>query len=235
MRIPEACLSSQRAVVDVPRYSWFNGMGVVLATVVLTARHVALDLVGAEWVPGLKRSIELQMADRGASFDAEMVAWDEATDSAMLAIAESGGIPLIGINPAIPAVGTSLWVYRRVGKGLGVDPEWYWVHLRVSDPPECNSLPKVAGFCATVDSRSEPPFASNSGAPVFDESGSVVGLLHGSYDSDEQSPRALGIHVSPIGPIADSLGGAGPNKWLQADAGQRSVRLHCEVASGRRG
>jgi len=132
--------------------------GAVIETpwLVATAKHCIDD--GAK----------LRVRVAGIERDAELVDEDAAADQVVLALASEVPVTPLGLVRRLPIVGTVLYF-----RGNPDRPKWQAARLDRIAP--CSNLPKLPRALHTsIDGK-----PGDSGAPLVDLAGQVVGLVHG--------------------------------------------------------
>jgi S1-C subfamily serine protease len=143
------------------------------ATVLVLPSHCAGAVVEARWlVATAKHCIaagdRLRVRVGGVERDAELVDEDVAADQVLLALASDAPVTPLGVVRRIPIVGTVLYF-----RGNPERPRWQAARLDRIAP--CESLPSLPRALHTsIDGR-----PGDSGAPLVDLLGQVVGLVHG--------------------------------------------------------
>jgi S1-C subfamily serine protease len=143
------------------------------ATVLVLPSRCAGAVVETPWlVATAKHCIDdgdrLRVRVGGVERDAELVDEDAAADQVLLALASDVPVAPLGVVRRIPIVGTVLYF-----RGNPERPRWQAARLNRIGP--CESLPALPRALHTsIDGR-----PGDSGAPLVDLLGQVVGLVHG--------------------------------------------------------
>ncbi len=143
------------------------------ATVLVLPSHCTGAVVEARWlVATAKHCIDhgarLRVRAGGVERDAQLVDEDAAADQVLLALASDVPVEPLGVVRRLPIVGTVLYF-----RGNPERPRWQAARLDRIAP--CPSLPALARALHTsIDGR-----PGDSGAPLVDLAGDVVGLVHG--------------------------------------------------------
>jgi S1-C subfamily serine protease len=143
------------------------------ATVLVLPSRCAGAIVEAPWlVATAKHCIDdgarLRVRVAGVERDAELVDEDAAADQVVLALASAVPVTPLGVVRRIPSIGTVLYFHGNPER-----PRWQAARLDRIAP--CPSLPELSRALHTsIDGT-----PGDSGAPLVDVRGEVVGLVHG--------------------------------------------------------
>jgi S1-C subfamily serine protease len=143
------------------------------ATVLVLPSHCTGAVVETRWlVATAKHCIDdgarLRVRVGGVERDAELVDEDDVADQVLLALASDAPVDPPGVVRRIPIVGTVLYFHGNPER-----PRWQAARLDRIAP--CESLPALPRALHTsIDGR-----PGDSGAPLVDLAGDVVGLVHG--------------------------------------------------------
>jgi S1-C subfamily serine protease len=143
------------------------------ATVVVLPSHCTGAVVEMPWlVATAKHCIaggdRLRVRVAGVERDAELIDEDVVADQVLLALAADAPVTPLGVARRIPIVGTVLYFHGNPER-----PRWQAARLDRIAP--CESLPTLPRALHTsIDGR-----PGDSGAPLVDLLGQVVGLVHG--------------------------------------------------------
>jgi hypothetical protein len=143
------------------------------ATVLVLPSHCTGALVETHWlVATAKHCIDdgdrLRVRVGAVERDAELVDEDAAADQVLLALASDVPVEPLAVVRRIPIVGTVLYFHGNPER-----PRWQAARLDRIAP--CESLPALPRALHTsIDGR-----PGDSGAPLVDLVGEVVGLVHG--------------------------------------------------------
>jgi S1-C subfamily serine protease len=112
--------------------------------------------------------VQLRVRVAGVERDATLVDQDAAADQVVLALASAVPVTPLGVVRRIPIVGTVLYFHGNPER-----PRWQAARLDRIAP--CSSLPDLSRALHTsIDGT-----PGDSGAPLVDLLGDVVGLVHG--------------------------------------------------------
>jgi trypsin-like peptidase len=126
----------------------------------------------------------LRVRIAGVEHDAALVDEDAAADQVLLALDESVPVKPLGVVRRIPIVGTVLYFHGNPER-----PRWQAARLDKIAP--CPSLPALSrALHTTIDGT-----PGDSGAPLVDLVGQVVGLVHGGARCRIATP---GDHLSRL-------------------------------------
>lgn len=145
----------------------------VTATVLVLPSRCAGAVVAEPWLVATAKhciddGVRLRVRAGGVERDAELVDEDAAADQVVLALASPLPVAPLGIVRRLPIVGTVLYFH-----GNPASPRWQAARLDRVAP--CPSLPALARALHTsIDGK-----PGDSGAPLVDLAGDVVGLVHG--------------------------------------------------------
>ena len=143
------------------------------ATVLVLPSHCTGAVVETRWlVATAKHCIDdgerLRVRVGGVERDARLVDEDAVADQVLLALASDVPVDPLGVARRIPIVGTVLYFHGNPER-----PRWQAARLDRIGP--CESLPALPRALHTsIDGR-----PGDSGAPLVDLVGDVVGLVHG--------------------------------------------------------
>jgi S1-C subfamily serine protease len=143
------------------------------ATVLVLPSRCTGALVETTWlVATAKHCVDdgarLRVRIGGVEHEAELVEEDAAADQVVLALDTSVPVRPLGIVRRVPIVGTVLYF-----RGNPQRPRWQAARLDRIGP--CANLPALAKALHTsIDGK-----PGDSGAPLIDLAGDVVGLVHG--------------------------------------------------------
>jgi S1-C subfamily serine protease len=146
---------------------------IAAATVLVLPSHCAGAVVEAPWLVATAKhciadGVRLRVRVGGVEQDAELVDEDAAADQVVLALASEARVTPLGIVRRLPIVGTVLYF-----RGNPERPVWQAARLDRIGP--CPNLPSLSRALHT--SINGKP--GDSGAPLVDLAGDVVGLVHG--------------------------------------------------------
>lgn len=145
----------------------------VAATVLVLPSRCTGAVVDQPWLVATARhclddGVRLRVRAGGVERDAELVDEDVEADQVVLALASPLSVAPLGLVRRLPIVGTVLYFH-----GNPASPRWQAARLDRVAP--CPSLPGLARALHTsIDGR-----PGDSGAPLVDLAGDVVGLVHG--------------------------------------------------------
>jgi S1-C subfamily serine protease len=143
------------------------------ATVLVLPSRCAGAVVEVPWLVATAKhciddGVQLRVRVAGVEHDAELVDEDAAADQVVLALASAVPVTPLEVVRRIPIVGTVLYFHGNPER-----PRWQAARLDRIAP--CPSLPDLSRALHT--SINGTP--GDSGAPLVDLLGKVVGLVHG--------------------------------------------------------
>jgi S1-C subfamily serine protease len=142
-------------------------------TVVVLPSHCAGVIVGAPWLvatakhcidPGVRLRVRVGKVEQ----DAELIDEDESADQVLLALSSEPNVKPLDVVRRLPIVGTVLYF-------VGNRERPKWQAARLDRIGSCPNLPSLSRALHT--SINGKP--GDSGAPLVDGAGEVVGLVHG--------------------------------------------------------
>jgi S1-C subfamily serine protease len=143
------------------------------ATVLVLPSRCTGAVVAEPWLVAtakhcIEEGVRLRVRVAGVERDAELVDEDASADQVVLALASAVPVTPLGIVRRIPMVGTVLYFHGNPER-----PRWQAARLDRIGP--CPSLPELSRALHTsIDGT-----PGDSGAPLVDLLGQVVGLVHG--------------------------------------------------------
>ncbi len=154
--VPAAVRKTLAAATVVVLPSHCTGAVVELPWIVATAKHCIDD--GAR----------LRVLVAGVEQSAELIDEDASADQVLLALASDAPVTPLGLVRRLPIVGTVLYFHGNPER-----PRWQAARLdRIGPCPELPGVPRA--LHTSIDGR-----PGDSGAPLIDLAGQVVGLVHG--------------------------------------------------------
>ena len=212
------------------------------ATVVVLPSHCTGAVVEMPWLVATAKhciddGVRLRVRVAGVEQAAELVDEDAEADQVLLALSSDAPVAPLGLVRRLPIVGTVLYFHGNPER-----PRWQAARLdRIGPCPDLPGLPRA--LHTSIDGR-----PGDSGAPLIDLAGQIVGLVHGGvrcriatpgdrlarlvdralqrqHARDASNPLiASGGSASPT-----SCGGGGPS-W-KAKAKQRRSKLTVSTAT----
>jgi S1-C subfamily serine protease len=146
---------------------------IVAATVLVLPSHCTGAIVEVPWLVATAKhcidaGVRLRVRIGGVEQDAELVDEDPVADQVVLALATEARVAPLGIVRRLPIVGTVLYF-----RGNPERPVWQAARLdRIAPCPNLPSLPRA--LHTSINGK-----PGDSGAPLVDVAGEVVGLVHG--------------------------------------------------------
>jgi S1-C subfamily serine protease len=142
-------------------------------TVLVLPSHCTGVIVGAPWlVATAKHCIDagarLRVRVHRVEQDAELIEEDEAADQVLLALSSEPNVKPLDVVRRLPIVGSVLYFLGNPER-----PGWQAARLdRIGPCPNLASLPRA--LHTSINGK-----PGDSGAPLVDGAGEVVGLVHG--------------------------------------------------------
>jgi S1-C subfamily serine protease len=144
------------------------------ATALVLPSHCTGALVGEQWLVAtakhcIQDGVPLRVRIAGVEQDAELIDEDPAADQVLLALPNRVKVAPLGLVRRLPIVGTVLYFRGNPERPL----VWQVARLdRIAPCPNMPSLPRA--LHTSINGR-----PGDSGAPLVDVAGEVVGLVHG--------------------------------------------------------
>lgn len=160
---------------------------------IVTARHV---LLGSDKTLGTDKKVVVTMAD-DRSFEARVVGDDEKTDVAVLHIDAGhptpylpwGGYDGLKMGADVIVIGHPFRLSASVSAGIVSG-----LHRYLLDPTDNSPMPPDM---FQYDAASNP---GNSGGPVMDARGAVIGLQESVFSPSIQQPQSVGVNFAVAEP-----------------------------------
>jgi S1-C subfamily serine protease len=144
-----------------------------LTSVLVLPSHCTGVIVGAPWLVAtakhcIEKAVRLRVRVGNVEQDAELIEEDEAADQVLLALSSEASVKPLDVVRRLPIVGTVLYF-----RGNPERPVWQAARLdRIAPCPNLPSLPRA--LHTSINGK-----PGDSGAPLVDGAGEVVGLVHG--------------------------------------------------------
>jgi S1-C subfamily serine protease len=142
-------------------------------TVLILPSHCTGVIVGAPWLVAtakhcIRPGVQLRVRVGKVEQDAEFIDEDEDADQVLLALSSEPNVQPLGVVRQLPIVGSVLYFLGNPER-----PGWQAARLdRIGPCPNLASLPRA--LHTTINGK-----PGDSGAPLVDGAGEVVGLVHG--------------------------------------------------------